>query len=198
MTMSQYKSLAASFAADLEQIQSSRGWLVALGIGLILLGTICVIGDVTATLATVLAFGWLLVVGAVLSLVQAFRVHNWSGVFLYLLSALLRGVTGYFLIRYPFTGEISLTLVLASFFIVGGAFRAIGAGALRFPQWGWAAFSGILSVALGIMLLMQLPVSSFWFIGFAIGIEFIFDGASCVALGAALGRAPGGGAFANA
>jgi uncharacterized membrane protein HdeD (DUF308 family) len=91
-------------------------------------------------------------------------VHHWSGLFLYLLSALLRGVTGYLLIRYPFAGEISLTLVLASFFIVGGTFQAIGAGALQFPRWGWAAYSGIVSVALGIMLLMQLPVSSLWFI----------------------------------
>ena len=198
MTMSQYKSLAASIAADLDQIHSSWGWLVALGIGLILLGAICVIGEVTATLATVLAFGWLLIVGALLSLVQAFRVRNWSGLFLYLLSALLRGVTGCLLIRYPFAGEMSLTLVLASFFIVGGTFRAIGAGALQFPQWAWAAFSGIVSVALGIMLLMQLPVSSLWFIGFAIGIEFIFDGASCIALGTALRRVSGGGAFAKA
>ena len=196
--MSQYKSLAASNAASLDQIHSSWGWLVALGIGLILLGAICVIGEVTATLVTVLALGWLLIVGAVLSLVQAFRVRNWSGLFLYLLSALLRGVTGYLLIRYPFAGEMSLTLVLASFFIVGGTFRAIGAGALQFPQWGWAAFSGIVSMALGIMLLMQLPVSSLWFIGFAIGIEFIFDGASCIALGTALGRVSGGGAFAKA
>jgi len=198
MTMSQYKSLATSTAEGLDQIHSSRGWLVALGIGLILLGAICVIGEVTATLVTVLSFGWLLIVGAVLSLVQAFRVHSWSGLLLYLLSALLRGVTGYLLIRYPITGEMSLTLVLASLFIVGGLFRAIGAGALQFPQWGWAAFSGIVSVALGIMLLMQLPASSLWFIGLAIGIEFIFDGASWIALGTALRRVPGSSAFAKA
>jgi uncharacterized membrane protein HdeD (DUF308 family) len=53
-------------------------------------------------------------------------------------------------------------------------------------------------VALGIMLLMQLPVSGLWFIGFAIGIEFIFDGASSIALGTALRRVPGGRAFAKA
>jgi len=196
--MSQYKSLAASTAAGLDQIHSSWGWPVALGIGLILLGAICVIGEVTATVVTVLAFGWLLIVGAVLSLVQAFRVHNWSGLFLYLLSAVLRGVTGYLLIRYPISGEMSLTLVLASLFIVGGLFRAIGAGALQFPQWGWAAFSGLVSAALGIMLLMQLQASSLWFIGLAIGIEFIFDGASWIALGTALRRVSEGGAFAKA
>ena len=38
----------------------------------------------------------------------------------YLLSALFRGFTGYILVRYPLTGATSLTLILASFFIVGG------------------------------------------------------------------------------
>lgn len=196
--MSPSKSIAASIAAGLEEIHSSWGWFVALGIAFIVLGAVGIIYDVAATLATVLAFGWLLVVGAVASLIQAFRVRNWSGFFLYLLSALLRGFTGYLLIRYPLTGAVSLTLVLASFFIVGGTFRAIGAGALQFPQWGWAAVSGIVSIALGVMLLMQLPVSSLWFIGFAIGIEFIFDGASFIALGTAVRQVSGGHAFNKA
>ena len=196
--MSPSKSIAASIAAGLEEIHSSWGWFVALGIAFIVLGAVGIIYDVAATLATVLAFGWLLVVGAVASLIQAFRVRNWSGFFLYLLSALLRGFTGYLLIRYPLTGAVSLTLVLASFFIVGGTFRAIGAGALQFPQWGWAAVSGIVSIALGVMLLMQLPVSSLWFIGFAIGIGFIFDGASFIALGTAVRQVSGGHAFNKA
>jgi len=196
--MSPSKSIAASVAAGLEEIHSSRGWFVALGIALIVLGVVGIVYDVTATLATVLAFGWLLIVGGVVSLIQAFRVRNWSGFFLYLLSAVLRGFTGYLLIRYPLTGAVSLTLVLASFFIVGGTFRAIGAGALQFPQWGWAVLSGIVSMALGVMLLMQLPVSSLWFIGFAIGVEFIFDGASFIALGTALRQVPGGHAFTKA
>ena len=102
-----------------------------------------------------LAFGWLLLLGAVFALIQAFRTRTWSGFFLCLLSALLRGVTGYLLIRYPLAGEMSLTLILASFFIVGGTVPGDWRRRLQFPQWGWAAFSGIISVALGVMLLMQ-------------------------------------------
>lgn len=196
--MTEGKGIGSSIIAGLDQIHDSWGWFVALGIALIALGAVCIIGDVTATLATVLAFGWLLIVGAVLSLIQAFRVRNWSGFFLYFLSALLRGVTGYLLIRYPYTGEVGLTVVLASFFIVSGIFRSVGASMLQFARWGWAVFSGILSLALGVMLLTQLPVSSLWFIGLAIGIEFIFDGVSFIALGSALRAVPGGRTFAKA
>jgi uncharacterized membrane protein HdeD (DUF308 family) len=196
--MSASNSIGASIAAGLDKIHDSSGWFIALGIALIVLGGVCIFGDVTATLATVLAFGWLLIVGAVVALIQAFQVRSWSGFFLFFLSALLRGFTGYLLLRYPMAGEYGLTLVLASLFIVGGVFRAIGAGALQFPQWGWAVFSGIVSVALGVMLLTQLPTSSLWFIGMAIGIDFIFDGGSFVALGAALRAVPSGRSFARA
>ena len=190
--------IGASIAAGLDQIHDSWGWFIALGIALIVLGGVCIVGDVTATLATVLAFGWLLIVGAVVALIQAFQVRTWSGFFLFFLSALLRGFTGYMLVRYPIEGEYGLTLLLASFFIVGGVFRAIGAGALQFPQWGWAVFSGIVSVALGVMLLTQLPTSSLWFIGLAIGVDFIFDGGWFIALGTALRGVPSGRSLARA
>jgi uncharacterized membrane protein HdeD (DUF308 family) len=196
-TMSERKSIAASIAAGLDEIHDSWGWFVALGIALIVLGGVCVLEDATATLTTVLVFGWLLIMGAVLALIQAFRVRTWSGFFLFFLSALLRGFTGYLLVRYPLAGEQGLTLLLASFFIVGGIFRAVGASAVQFPQWGWAVCSGIVSVALGVMLLTHLPVVSLWFIGLAIGIDFIFDGAWFVALGMALRGVPSGRSLAH-
>jgi uncharacterized membrane protein HdeD (DUF308 family) len=196
--MSESKSIFGSISAGIDEIHDSWGWFVALGIALVVLGAVCIASNVIATLATVLVFGWLLLFGGVFALIQAFRTRTWSGFFLCLLSALLRGFTGFLLIRYPIAGAISLTLILASFFIVGGTFRAIGAGALQFPQWGWAVLSGIISVALGVMLLVQLPVSSLWFIGLAIGIDFIFDGGAFIALGSALRRVPSTRSFAKA
>ena len=58
------------------------------------------------TFATVLAFGWLLLLSGVIALVHAFRTRTWSGFFLYLLSALLRGFTGYLLVRYPLASKL--------------------------------------------------------------------------------------------
>jgi len=191
-------SIAASIAAGLDEVHRSWGWFVVLGIALVVLGAVCILGNMTATLASVLAFGWLLILGAVIALIQAFRVRTWSGFFIYFLSALLRGFTGYLLIRYPIAGEYGLTLLLASFFVVTGIFRAVGAGMLQFPQWGWAVFSGLVSVALGVMLITQLPQASLWFIGLAIGIDLIFDGSWFIALGAAVRHVPGAHTLARA
>jgi uncharacterized membrane protein HdeD (DUF308 family) len=178
------------FIGGLNEIRRSWGWLLALGILFMLFGVVCIGGAVTATFVTVLFFGWLLLLSGIAALIHAFRTRTWSGFFLYLLSALLRGFTGYLLIRYPSAGAVSLTLVLASFFIVGGIFRAVGSGMMQFPRWGWSLFSGIVSLALGIMLLVQMPVSSIWFIGFAIGVDLVVDGASLVGLGTAVHSLP--------
>jgi uncharacterized membrane protein HdeD (DUF308 family) len=174
------------FTAGLEEIRNSWGRFLTLGILLMILGAICIAGDVTATFTTVLVFGWLLLIGGIFALVEAFRTRNWNGFFLHLLSALFRGFTGYLLIRYPLAGAASLTFVLASFFVVGGIFRAIGAGMVKFPRWGWSVFSGIVSVVLGVMLLAEMPLSSIWFIGFAIGVDLIVDGASLIGFGTAI------------
>ena len=113
-------------AAGIEEIRSSWGWFLALGILFILLGAVCVIGNVSATFATVLVFGWMLLFSGIFALVHAFRTHSWQGFLLSLLSALFRGFTGYLLIRYPLAGAASLTLILASFFISAVSFAPLG------------------------------------------------------------------------
>ena len=177
-------------AAGIEEIRSSWGWFLTLGILFVLLGTVCVIGNVSATFATVMVVGWMLLFSSIFGLVHAFRTYTSQAFLLSLLSALFRGFTGYLLIRYPLAGAASLTLILASFLIVTGLFRAIGAGTLKLPRWGWSVFSGIVSVVLGIMLLAQMPVSSVWFIGFAIGVDLICDGASLIGFATAIHSLP--------
>lgn len=178
--------------AGIEEIKASWGCFLALGILFVILGVACIAYDVTATFTTVLVFGWMLMISGVFALIQSFTTGTWSGFFLYLLSALFRGFTGYLLVRYPITGAASITLVLASFFIVGGMFRAIGSGMAKFPNWGWAVFSGVISVVLGVMLLGQWPVSSIWFIGFAIGVDLVFDGVALASFATAIHSSPRG------
>jgi len=196
--MSSKPFAVGSLASTFNEVRSSWGWFLTLGVLFILFGAACVVSDVTATFATVLVFGWILLFSGVAALVHAFRTHTSRGFFLSLLTALFRGFTGYLLIRYPLVGAASLTLILASFFVVSGLFRAIGAGMLKLPRWGWAVFSGILSVVLGTMLLVQMPASSVWFIGFAIGVDLIFDGVSLIGFATALHSLPETAAFKTA
>jgi uncharacterized membrane protein HdeD (DUF308 family) len=184
--------------AGLEEIRRSWGWFLVLGILLTVLGVACIAFEVSATFATVFVFGWLLLIGGVVALVHAFATRTWGGFFLYLLVALFRGFTGYLLVRYPLMGAESLTLVLASFLMVGGLFRAIGSGMAKFPRWGWAVFSGVISTILGIMLLAQMPISAVWFIGFAIGVDLIVDGVAALGFSTAIHSLPKATAYKSA
>ena len=111
--------------AGIDEVRSSWGWFVILGISFMMLGAACMVFDVTATFASVLVFGWMLLIGGVFQLVESFRTGSWSGFFMYLLSALFRGLTGFLLVRYPLMGAESLTLVLAAFFITVGLMESL-------------------------------------------------------------------------
>ena len=185
-------------SAGIEKIRESWVWFLVLGITLAVLGVCCVASAVTATFATVFVFGWLLLISAVFQLVHAFRTGTWSGVLINLLSALFRGFTGFLLIRHPVMGAEALTVVLASFFIVAGLFRAVASPIVRFPRWGWAVFSGLITTVLGFLVLAQIPVSGVWFIGFAIGVDFIFDGIATIGFAAAIHQFPKPAAFGAA
>ena len=178
------------FNASLEQVRKSWGGFLVLGILLMILGVVCVGKAQTATTFSVLALGWVLAISGVLWLVNAFYGLSWHGFFLYLLNAIIRGVTGYLLIRHPDAGAAGVTMVLASLFIVGGLFRTVGASVIQFPRWGWTAFAGLVSVALGVFLLVTWPAASTFFIGLAIGIDLIFDGAALMGFAGALHSLP--------
>jgi uncharacterized membrane protein HdeD (DUF308 family) len=178
------------FAAGLEQVRRSWGWFLVFGILLMMLGVMCVGKAQTATSFSILVLGWVLAISGVMWLVSSFFAFSWHGFFLYLLNALIRGSVGYLLIRHPDAGAEGVTMLLAILFIVGGLYRAIGSSIIQFPRWGWMMFSGLVSLALGIYLLIIWPAASTFFFGLAIGIDLIFDGAALIGFAAAIHSLP--------
>jgi len=178
------------FATGLEQVRRSWGWFLMFGILLMILGFVCVGKAQTATTFSIMALGWVLAISGVVWLANSFFAFSWHGFFLYLLNALIRGVTGYLLIRHPDAGAAGITMVLAALFIVGGLFRGAGASVIQFPRWGWMVFSGLVSFVLGIFLLMTWPAVSTYFVGLAIGIDLIFDGTALVGFAGAIHNLP--------
>jgi uncharacterized membrane protein HdeD (DUF308 family) len=180
------QTLTASAFAGGDSKGNLRGWVIFAGITLLVLGTAAVIYDATATLVSVVLFGWLLMLAGLMQIVHAFQVRAWSGFFLYLLDGIIRATAGTLLILYPGSGALTLTLVLSFYFIVGGLFKTFGSAVLQFPSWGWSVASGLVSVTLGILLAMQWPASGMWFIGFAVGFDLILYGWALLMFAAAV------------
>ncbi len=158
------------------------GWFLAFGIGVLVLGIAAVARAVTATVASMLFFGWLLVLASGIEIAQAVMVGHWAGFFLHLLAAVLFGITGLLMVTRPLISAEVATVFMAMFFLIGGLFQLVGAVAVVLPGWGWQAADGIITFVLGLLVLAQWPASGLWVIGLFIGIDLIFYGCAWIAL----------------
>ena len=183
------KPLVGLYGYSLEDFQKNRGWFLALGILLIVAGSLAIIYDVAATILSVLFFGWLLIIAGAFEAVQSFWQPKWGGLFLHLIVGILGVVVGFHLVSSPAAGALVLTLIMAIYFMVIGIFRIIGAIAMRFPNWGWVLVSGIITFILGLLIKSQWPITGLWVIGLFIGIDMIFSGWSYIMLSLAAGKA---------
>lgn len=174
----------------LHELRRNWGWLLALGICLIILGIIALVDSVAFTVMSMFFFGWILLIAGIVEAVQTFRHRRSGHLFLHLLNAVLSIIVGLLLLRHPLAGAIVLTLLMAAYFTVAGIFRIITALAARVPRWGWALTDGIITLILGILVWTQWPVSGLWIIGLFIGIDLIFAGWSEVMLASAVRALP--------
>ena len=163
-----------------------RGWLIGLGIGLAVLGLLAIAASVATTIASVIFIGVLLLVGGIAEIVHAFSASRWSGVVLTLLGGILYVVVGGLMVTRPVESALTLTLLLAAFFIVAGLFRILAVPVLRMPNGGWVLASGIVSFLLGAAIWAQWPVSGVWVIGTYVGVEMLVYGISLLMLGLAV------------
>jgi uncharacterized membrane protein HdeD (DUF308 family) len=166
---------ASVISGALEQISGRWGWFLALGIALVVLGFIALGDTAMVTIISVALVGWLFVLSAIFHTVQWFRGRETRHI-LGLLLTILDFFVGLLLLLDPALGALTLTLVLAVFFLVSGLMRLFAAISSNAPHRGWAILDGAVSALLGIVLLIHWPISGLWFIGFAVGVALIFRG----------------------
>jgi len=158
------------------------GWFLAFGIGVLVLGIAAIVRSVTATVVSMLFFGWLLVLASGIEIAQAVMVGHWAGFFQHLLAAILFGITGLLIVMRPVISAEVATVFMAMFFLIGGLFQLVGSVAVALPGWGWQAADGIITFVLGLLVLAQWPASGLWVIGLFVGIDLIFYGCAWIAL----------------
>jgi uncharacterized membrane protein HdeD (DUF308 family) len=124
-------------------------------------------------------------VSGIVGLVTSFWMRQAPGFWWSLLSAVLGIVVGAMLLGSPLTGAFSLTLVLIAFFLIEGAVSimfALDHKRELSGQWGWMLMSGLVDLALAVMILAGLPSTAAWAIGLLVGINMIFGGTALIAM----------------
>ncbi|MDB6171339.1 MAG: hypothetical protein JWL59_650 [Chthoniobacteraceae bacterium] len=170
-----YMNIAAG-REEWEQVHRQWGWFLALGLLLLLIGTIAISFAMATSIVTMVFFGSLLLATGVAQTISAYRHHATSGFWLQLLAAVLDIVVGGLIVMRPLEGALVFTLVLAALFFVGGIYRIAGAATVKALGWGWAVLSGVVDILLAVLLLTGWPFSGLWFIGVCLGIGLLFRG----------------------
>ena len=176
------KTLTQNLTGALNEAHKEWGWYLALGLGLIATGAYALYSVTGATIASIIVLGAMLCIAGVFQLAAGFFARGAGHVILALLVGALDLIVGLMLIQHPGAGALTVTLLIAALFVFAGAYRFVVSLALQFPNYGWAAFSGVVTFALGILLWAQWPFSATWFIGFAVGLNFVFAGISWSAI----------------
>jgi uncharacterized membrane protein HdeD (DUF308 family) len=165
------------------QLERSRsGWDIALGILLVVAGFVILGNAAFATAVSVFFLGWMAVIGGIVALVASlFRIGK-GGFWPALISGALLLVIGIVILRNPGASVVTLTLLAGTLFLVGGIMRLVAAFQVDQNR-GIMIFSGIVSLALGLIVLFNLFAASLTLLGVLIGVQALVDGITLLALG---------------
>lgn len=157
---------------------SWRGALIA-GVVAALAGLAAIIVPSVATVAIALFIGWVLIGGGVLLLIDAISIRSVERGIV----AALAVAAGIYLLGAPLSGTVTLTFILAVYFIVAGVLRlSIGWLGRGMPNAGLLMINGVVSLVIGLLIAFNLPSSADWAIGLLVGIDFLFIGLTTIAV----------------
>jgi uncharacterized membrane protein HdeD (DUF308 family) len=173
--------------APLEMVKRASTASLVWGVLLILFGMIAVGSPLVAAVAVNAVVAWLIVLAGVVHLIVAFRGHGAGSMIWKLLVGIAYVCFGGYLIVHPLLGVASLTLLLASLFVIEGVLDIVLYVKTRPIQGStWVLVDGVVTLLLGLMIYMQWPSSSAWAIGTLVGISMIFSGVSRIMMSLAV------------
>ena len=173
-----------------EIIRQNSIWSILWGVTLVLLGMLAVGSPLLAAVAVNAVVGWLIAFAGVVHLVIAFHAHRAGSLIWRVLVGIAYILFAGYVITHPALGVASLTLLLASLFLVEGVFDIALFFRMRSTQGSsWVLMDGIVTVIVGLLILVHWPSSSAWAIGTLVGVSLIISGVTRVMLSLAVRKA---------
>ena len=177
-------------ASDMAPLRAGSGWIIALGVVYVIAGFIALGSVVMATVASVFVVGVMMIIAGVAEVFNAFQMKSWGKFLVWALLGVLYIIAGFFAFENPLLAAAVLTLLLGASLVASGLVRLFLAFSMkRESPWIWVAFSAVITLLLGGIILAHWPVSSVYTLGIFLGIDLIFAGASWIGLGFGLRRA---------
>jgi len=175
-----------------EEAKKNSGFLIFLGILTVIFGVIAIGSPLITGVAVAVFVGFLLLASGVARIVHALKSKQWGTGFWGTVIGVLGVAAGLLMIFRPLVGLVTMTMLLAIYFLVDGISEIIAAFKIKPDQgWGWVLFNGVIAVLLGLMVWRQWPVSGAWAIGILVGVHILITGWSMIILGSGARRIAG-------
>jgi uncharacterized membrane protein HdeD (DUF308 family) len=160
-----------------EPLKRHWGWLLGLGALLLLLGIIGLGMEMMLTLVSMYFFAALLMISGISHVADAFRYTQSKEAIWQILIAVFYLIGAGIVLYDPFLASSIITALLATVLIIIGVTRIAMSFSVKGSRgWGWILFAGITSLILGMLILLQWPISGLWVIGMFIAIDMIVNG----------------------
>ena len=158
-------------------LHRSSVWMLILGLISVVGGVLAFANPFAASIAVVALAAWFFIVFGVLQIVHAFALRGWGGFWWALLFGLAMTLLGISLLNNPVAGLMSLTMLVAVLFLVSGVAKLFYAFAWRpFTGWVLALLSGLVSIALAVMIFSDFPQSAKVILGILLAVELVSNG----------------------
>jgi len=179
-------------------VRRASTWSIVWGVLLILLGMLAVGSPFLAAVAVNAVLGWLIVFAGIVHVIFAFHAKGVGSVLWKLLVGVAYVAFGMYLLARPALGVASLTLVLASLFLIEGILDiALFFRSRALKGSSWFLIDGIVTLLLGLLIYAHWPSSSAWAIGTLVGVSMIISGVTRVMVSLAVRRAAKAVSFAS-
>ena len=163
-----------------------------------MLGLFAIVVPSIASVNVTGVLGWLFLASGAVGLATTYWARQAPGFWWSLVSALLAILVGVVLIAnrsqdlyggligWPFEQVGQLRMILVLFFLIEGGASIMFAFEHRRQfsgRWAWMLASGVVDLALAIVIIFNLPGTSAWTMGLLVGINMILGGAALIGMG---------------
>ncbi len=164
------------------------------GVALIILGILAIAVPLFAASIITTLLGVMLLLAGVAHLVYAWSAREAGSHLLMGLVGVVYLLVGVYLVLHPERALITLTLLLAMYFLIEGIVELVVYFRTRAGHHaGWMLWNGLVTLILGVVILAQWPFSSVWVLGTLVGISLLMSGIARLSFRARPPLMPGSG-----
>jgi uncharacterized membrane protein HdeD (DUF308 family) len=167
----------------IDEVRQNSGWLIALGILMMVLGIAAIVEPFIATIVVARALSWTFLIAGIVRIIHAIQSRQQRGFWPSLIIGILYIIAGLLLLGNLLGAALTTTLAFGWVIFAQGILEVIAAFTLRpEPHWGWTLFSGIVAIILGILILQQWPIGAAWLLGLYVGFSLLSEGLTMLVL----------------